>query len=320
MQVIMQITAGPSVGRKIRVHPDRITQCGKSTRADIGFPHDEAMSDLHFEISFPDGAPRLRDMGSERGTEVNGQPVLGAVELRDQDEIAAGRTRILVRVDAADRVSPVLGAAAGIAGAEPKIRTALEFCKPLDLSEEARLRLDDQLTPPAYLRRLDQDGLREDALKVLAYWLPARRSVWWGWSCVRESASARLKPDDLIAFNAAYDWVADPSDAVRRAAFATAEHAKMQGPGAWLSVAAFWSGDSLAPPNLPKVPPAPTLCGQAVAVALTLAAAPLPPPEAATLRQGWIAKGLALAEPAEIEWPAPPRRDPDLPPTRQNAP
>ena len=58
MQVILQITAGPSVGRKIRVHPDRITQCGKSGRADIGFPYDDAMSELHFEIQL-DSQPTI---------------------------------------------------------------------------------------------------------------------------------------------------------------------------------------------------------------------------------------------------------------------
>ena len=42
-------------------------------------------------------------------------------------------------------------------------------------------------------------------------------------------------------------------------------------PEAWAAVAAFWSGDSMSPPDQPKVPPAPHLTGVAVAGAVILA-------------------------------------------------
>ena len=195
MQVILQITAGPSVGRKIRVHPDRITQCGKSGKADIGFPYDDAMSELHFEIRFDEAGPVLRDMGIAKGTRVNGTAVESPRQLADGDQIEAGQTRLVERVDAAERALPALGAAAagvgGIAAAEPKIHTALEFCKPLDLSEDARKRLDEKIRTPDYVTLLAGAGLYDDAVKVLAYLLPQRLSVWWGWSCVRSSCGAR---------------------------------------------------------------------------------------------------------------------------------
>lgn len=314
MQVILQITAGPSVGRKIRVHPDRITQCGKSIKADVGFPHDEAMSDIHFEISFPDDKGRIRDCGG--GTLLNGQRVEGYQPLRDMDEITAGRTTVLVKIDQTQRSSPAAVAAAAAAAVELKHDTALVYCKPLELSEDARKRMDDKIKVPAYVELLAGAGLLDDAIKVLAYHLKPRLTVWWGWECVQKSAGDQLKPDELIAFNAAYEWIANPLDPIRRTAHQCAENAKMQGAGSWIAMAAFWSGDSLMPANLPKVPPPATLPGQAVSVALTIAGTLVPRAKKDEVRRAWLQRGLELSRAAEIAWPKPARGDGDQAPSR----
>jgi hypothetical protein len=51
-----------------------------------------------------------------------------------------------------------------------------------------------------------------------------------------------------------------------------AEKAGFGSPEAWAAVGAFWSGDSMAPPEAPKVPPQPHFTGLAVAGAIALAA------------------------------------------------
>lgn len=56
-----------------------------------------------------------------------------------------------------------------------------------------------------------------------------------------------------------------------RAAMEEARRAGFQSPEAWAGVAAFWSGESLAPPDAPAVTPPPHLTGIAVAGALALA-------------------------------------------------
>ena len=70
----------------------------------------------------------------------------------------------------------------------------------------------------------------------------------------------------------AEDWVRHQTDAYRRAAMARAQAAGFSSPEAWAAVAAFWSGDSMAPPEAPKVPPEPHLTGLAVAGSVALAA------------------------------------------------
>jgi hypothetical protein len=59
---------------------------GGSRACDITFP-ERQVSREHAEIYFDQGHYFLRDLNSKNGTYLNGQPVYGAVELRDNDEI-----------------------------------------------------------------------------------------------------------------------------------------------------------------------------------------------------------------------------------------
>src|SRR5262249_60764580 len=49
---------------------------------------------------------RLMDMGSRNGTYVNGRRVEDAVDLKDKDQIRAGRTVLRVSVDTTTQVEP----------------------------------------------------------------------------------------------------------------------------------------------------------------------------------------------------------------------
>jgi Family of unknown function (DUF6931) len=63
----------------------------------------------------------------------------------------------------------------------------------------------------------------------------------------------------------------------------------------WAAVAAFWSGGSMAPPDLPAVPPAPHLTGVAVAGAVSLAAVRSDPSLADDKRRRYIEIALDIA-------------------------
>jgi hypothetical protein len=90
--------------------------------------------------------------------------------------------------------------------------------------------------------------------------------------CARHTAPAELSAADQAALEAAEIWVRRQTDETRRAAMDRAQQSGFGSPEAWAAVAAFWSGDSLSPPNQPKVPPPPDLSGTAVAGAVQLAA------------------------------------------------
>jgi hypothetical protein len=125
---------------------------------------------------------------------------------------------------------------------------------------------------PEAIGQLAAAGFLLEAAKLCAHALPKREAVWWACMCVRHTrpADASATLEQICA--AAETWVRKQTDESRRAAFELAQAAGFDTPEAWCAVGAFWSGDSMAPPDLPKVPPAPHLCGTAVAGAVNLAA------------------------------------------------
>ncbi len=94
------------------------------------------------------------------------------------------------------------------------------------------------------LDRLEAAGFASEAVRILAHALPKREGVWWACVC-----AAHTTPPDLNE---------------------TDELARMSAE-AWTGVAAFWSGDSLAPAGAKAIPPLPEQTGTAVAAAVTLA-------------------------------------------------
>lgn len=155
-----------------------------------------------------------------------------------------------------------------------KLMGDLESMLPhLQLEAEARSCLDGCRTVAEALDRLERADLLDEAVRLVAHALPARESVWWACACaLHTSASSAASEPETVVRSAAEAWVRQPTDELRRAAMSEAERSGFTSPEAWAAVAAFWSGDSMAPPDAPKVPPQPHFTGLAVAGAVALAA------------------------------------------------
>jgi hypothetical protein len=116
-----------------------------------------------------------------------------------------------------------------------------------------------------------------EATRVYAHALPKRESVWWACMCAGHTAPETLKEDDRKARDLAEQWVRNQKDETRRAAMDAARAAGMQSADSWAGVAAFWSGESIMPPNNPAVPPPLHLTGVAVSGAVALSSVRLKP-------------------------------------------
>lgn len=144
----------------------------------------------------------------------------------------------------------------------------------LQLDEEGKTALAGCHDSLEALGRLEQAGLLIEATRLVAHALPAREAVWWACACSRYTASSGADPTaESKVREVAEEWVRKQSDEHRRAAMKEAETAGFSSPEAWAAVGAFWSGDSMAPPEAPKVPPQPHFPGLAVAGSVALAAA-----------------------------------------------
>lgn len=76
---------------------DYYTTVGRNSENSIAI-NDGFVSGSHAEISFNQGAWWLMDVGSTNGTQVNGQPVQGKVQLHSGDIVAFGRVHLRAHV------------------------------------------------------------------------------------------------------------------------------------------------------------------------------------------------------------------------------
>lgn len=164
---------------------------------------------------------------------------------------------------------PAQTPATGAAKLRPELSPLLPH---LQLGAPGMAALDGCDNSVEALDRLERAGLLVEAARLVAHALPAREAVWWACACSRHTAASVDQPSETAARDAAEAWVRRPTDELGRAAMKEAEKAGFRSPEAWAAVAAFWSGDSMAPPEAPKVPPQPHFTGLAVAGAVALAA------------------------------------------------
>jgi hypothetical protein len=174
-------------------------------------------------------------------------------------------------------------------------KTAAEVCKRFALGEPAKKLLRDDLTPGQFLELLLGQQQHLDAVRLLANGLPKQEAVWWACLCARSAAGTNLAPKTAAALQAAENWVADPSEDNRRAAMAAAEAAELGTPAGSAAAAAFWSGGSLTPPNVPAVPPPDHLTAHGVAGAVMLAAVQTEPAKATEKYRRFLDLGVDVA-------------------------
>jgi hypothetical protein len=172
---------------------------------------------------------------------------------------------------------------------------AVEVCKRFELSDEARRLLRDSHAPGQYFQELLEKGHHVDAVRFLAHALPKREAVWWACQCARGAAGPSPAPPVRAALEAAERWAADPNEQNRRAAMAAAEGASLETPAGCAAAAAFWSGGSLAPPDVPEVAPPESLTAQGVAGAILLAAVLTEPEKAQEKQRKFLAQGVEVA-------------------------
>lgn len=97
MQLFLEVMSGPYQGKKIEAGIGRVVRIGRTTQSDIAL-EDNFLSGVHFAIECDLRSCRLRDMNSRNGTKVNGMVVTEAT-LKDGDQVHAGRTDFVVRIE-----------------------------------------------------------------------------------------------------------------------------------------------------------------------------------------------------------------------------
>src|SRR5581483_7205956 len=135
-------------------------------------------------------------------------------------------------------------------------KTAAEICAHFELGEQAKKLPQTGLSPAPFLEKLISERHFPDAIRFLAFALPKREAIWWAARCARSVAATGLPPEQQAALQIAERWCVAPSEELRRSAMEASEKAQLKSPAGCAALAVFFSGGSLAPPNVPAVPPA----------------------------------------------------------------
>ncbi len=91
-----QVLSGDNPGRRIHVQSPRI-EFGRSSRS-IAL-NDSRVSRRHAVVELSHGHWWVRDLGSQHGTQLNGEPIFKPVRLGDGDELRLGRVLLAVRLE-----------------------------------------------------------------------------------------------------------------------------------------------------------------------------------------------------------------------------
>lgn len=174
-------------------------------------------------------------------------------------------------------------------------KTAAEVCKHFHLGEEAQKLLKPEQGPQAFLDLLIEKQQFADAARFLAHAMPKREAIWWASQVARQVAGPSPSPAVATALRTVETWVASPTEENRRPAMAAAEAAELTTPAGCAAAAVFFSGGSLAPPEVKPMPPGEWLTAQAVTGAIMLAPVLREPEKAPEKYRKFLALGIEVA-------------------------
>jgi hypothetical protein len=146
-----------------------------------------------------------------------------------------------------------------------------------------------------FLRSLLSSRTPEDGVTFCAYLLPRRVAVWWGHQCLTRLPEG-LTTQDGALLTIAEEWVRDPEEERRYAALDAGLAAPVKTPGAWIALAAGWSGGSMSPPGTAPVVPPPYLTARAVNAAVLTAIARVPLKQRAAVLSACVSMGIQMTE------------------------
>jgi hypothetical protein len=175
-------------------------------------------------------------------------------------------------------------------------KTAAEWAAIAELADDARQLAASASDPRSFAETLSRGTYHVDSVRLLAHLLPKREAVLWAWSCAKSSVPANPPAALARSLAATEKWIGQPNDENRRAAMAAAQEAELGTPAGAAGLAAFLSGNSLAPVGAQPVPPAEFLAAKAVAASIMLAAVASEPEKAAAKFGDFLVRGFEVAQ------------------------
>ena len=172
---------------------------------------------------------------------------------------------------------------------------AVEVCRPFFLGPIAKKLLNDRLNAEEFVQILVQNKQYIDAIRVLAYALPARKAINWARFCALHFSAANPSEVSSATLDAVTDWLGNPDDTKRRGLMDAAKLSGFDTPAGSAALAVYFSGGNLAPVDGLVVEPPQSLTPNSVVNAVLLAALLKDPEKSEEKYQLYLAEGLKTA-------------------------
>ena len=194
--------------------------------------------------------------------------------------------------------TPLVVAPDPLAALPPHVRWLLERCKP---DEPALEMVEPSLSIEGLYHEWMSGEQVPSAIRLIAALLPAREGVWWAWVSARFATQmpGGKAPTAAVhdALGAIEQWIVRPTDETCRAAWDAGNAAGLDTPVGLVSMAVFFSGRSIVPPNLPPIPPPPGVISPIVSGVIQVAAAANTDPlQIAPTMVAFAAQGLEIVK------------------------
>ena len=167
-----------------------------------------------------------------------------------------------------------------------------QLCDRAKLGDEAKALATDEISTKPFLGLLVEKELFRDAIRLVAFLLPKREAIGWGCLCLRHILAKDIPLPNVQL--AAERWVSAPNEENRWAAKEAADKEDLKTPSGMLSMAVFFAGPSMVPPNVQPVPPPDHITSEFVAGAVFLAGVVQEPEKAKEKHGVFMQKALAL--------------------------
>jgi hypothetical protein len=133
----------------------------------------------------------------------------------------------------------------------PPPSRAADLCKYFTLGEEARKKLEPEMTPEEFLQVLIENKWYSDAIQFVAHYLPKRQAVFWAMTCVKQY-EVEINAEGKAALKATEKWIASSSEENRKATLEAANEADTTTAAGAAALAAYYS-DGLPQTQDPKL-------------------------------------------------------------------
>jgi hypothetical protein len=180
------------------------------------------------------------------------------------------------------------------AAASPAAAAAL--CRVAGIEPDSAALLETEQGPREFIEHLLEKEHFKAAVLLLAHGLPTREAIWWAWVCARRASGPEPAPEIRAALEGTERWITQPSEAHRRPMLEIADTAGLDSAAGAAALAVFFSGGSIAPPEIAPVEAPPHAAAKAIGGSITLSALGDDPETAPERFTAFVRQGLEVAK------------------------